>query len=157
VERFFMTIPEASSLVLQAGAYAKGGEIFILDMGNPVRIDDLARDLIRLSGLVPDIDVPIEYIGLRPGEKMKEELFLPNESIDRTEHMKINILSQIDNPELLHSEIENLKRIINDDETGLDSFMSELLSALTSYADDNGGPNCRLPEIPYDASLRAAL
>ena len=157
VERFFMTIPEASSLVLQAGAYAKGGEIFILDMGNPVRIDDLARDLIRLSGLVPDIDVPIEYIGLRPGEKMKEELFLPNESIDRTEHMKINILSQIDNPELLHSEIENLKRIINDDETGLDSFMSELLSALTSYAYDNGGPNCRLPEIPYDASLRAAL
>lgn len=157
VERFFMTIPEASSLVLQAGAYAKGGEIFILDMGKPVRIDDLARDLIRLSGLVPDIDVPIEYIGLRPGEKMKEELFLPNESIDRTEHMKINILSQIDNPELLYSEIENLKQIINDDETGLDSFMSELLSALTSYADDNGGPNCRLPEIPYDASLRAAL
>ena len=157
VERFFMTIPEASSLVLQAGAYAKGGEIFILDMGNPVRIDDLARDLIRLSGLVPNVDVPIEYIGLRPGEKMKEELFLPDESIDRTEHSKINILSQIDNPELLRYEIENLKRIINHDDTGLDLFMSQLLSALESQVNGQGAaPEGRLPEIPYDSSFRVA-
>lgn len=82
--RYFMTIPEAVSLVLQAGAYAKGGEIFILDMGEPVRIDDLARNMIRLSGLEPDLDILIEYTGLRPGEKLYEELLLKPEESDKT-------------------------------------------------------------------------
>src|SRR5690606_17476941 len=74
--RYFMTIPEASRLVLQAGAYATGGEIFILDMGEPVKIADLARDLIKLSGLEPDVDIMIEYTGIRTGEKLYEELLL---------------------------------------------------------------------------------
>jgi FlaA1/EpsC-like NDP-sugar epimerase len=69
-----MTIPEACQLILQAGAMGKGGEIFILDMGTPLKIDDMARDLIRLSGFEPDVDIKIEYVGLRPGEKLFEEL-----------------------------------------------------------------------------------
>ena len=82
--RYFMTIPEAVSLVLQAGAYAKDGEIFVLDMGEPVRIDDLARNMIRLSGFKPDVDIAIEYTGLRPGEKLYEELLLSEEGLEKT-------------------------------------------------------------------------
>ncbi|MDD4096322.1 MAG: nucleoside-diphosphate sugar epimerase/dehydratase [Oscillospiraceae bacterium] len=84
ITRYFMTIPEAARLVLQAGIFAKGGEIFILDMGDPVRIDDIARTLIRLSGFRPDVDIKIEYSGLRPGEKLYEELFLDEEQPDES-------------------------------------------------------------------------
>lgn len=92
--RYFMTIPEAAQLVIQAGALAKGGEVFVLDMGDPVKIDDLARDLIRLSGLEPDIDIKIEYTGLRPGEKLYEELLLAEEGLEKTAHKKIFIGKQ---------------------------------------------------------------
>ncbi len=94
--RYFMTIPEAVSLVLQAGAYAKGGEIFILDMGEPVRIADLARNLIRLSGYEPDKDIDIEYTGLRPGEKLFEELLMEEEGLSSTSNKLIFVGKQID-------------------------------------------------------------
>ncbi|MCR5168537.1 MAG: polysaccharide biosynthesis protein [Oscillospiraceae bacterium] len=89
--RYFMTIPEAVSLVLLAGTNAKGGEIFVLDMGSPVKIDTLARNLIRLSGLRPDVDIMIEYTGLRPGEKLYEEKLMAEEGIRKTENEKIHI------------------------------------------------------------------
>ena len=89
--RYFMTIPEAASLVLQSGAYAHGGEIFVLDMGDPVKIDDLARNLIRLSGLEPDKDIKIEYTGLRPGEKLYEEKLMSEEGLTRTPNGLIHI------------------------------------------------------------------
>lgn len=93
VTRYFMTIPEASQLILQAGAMGKGGETFILEMGTSVKIADMAKDLIRLSGFEPDKDIKIEYIGLRPGEKLYEELITEGEDIVPTEHKKIMVLS----------------------------------------------------------------
>ena len=89
--RYFMTIPEAVSLVLQAGAYANGGEIFVLDMGEPMKIDTLARNLIQLSGLRPDVDIMIEYTGLRPGEKLYEEKLMAEEGMKRTDNDLIHI------------------------------------------------------------------
>ena len=89
--RYFMTIPEASQLVMQAAAMGKGGEIFVLDMGEPVKIIDLAHDLIRLSGLVPDVDIKVEFTGMRPGEKLFEELGFNDEQMERTTHPKIHI------------------------------------------------------------------
>lgn len=91
VIRYFMTIPEAVSLVLQAGAYAKGGEIFVLDMGEPVRIDDLARNMIRLAGFEPDVDIMVEYTGLRPGEKLFEEILMAAEGMQKTPNNLIYI------------------------------------------------------------------
>jgi FlaA1/EpsC-like NDP-sugar epimerase len=93
--RYFMTIPEAVSLVLQAGTYAKGGEIFVLDMGSPVKIDSLARNMIRLSGLRPDVDIKIEYTGLRPGEKLYEEKLMSEEGMRTTPNELIHIGSPI--------------------------------------------------------------
>lgn len=83
--RYFMTIPEAVALVMESGAYARGGEIFVLDMGEPVRIDDVARKMIKLSGLVPDVDIKVEYTGLRPGEKLYEERLMDEEGLRKLE------------------------------------------------------------------------
>jgi FlaA1/EpsC-like NDP-sugar epimerase len=92
VTRYFMSIVEAAQLILQAGAMGSGGEIFILDMGRPVRIADMARDLMQLHGLEPDVDLPIQYVGLRPGEKLYEELITEGEGIVPTAHAKIRVL-----------------------------------------------------------------
>ena len=91
INRYFMLIPEAVSLVLQAGAYAKGGEIFVLDMGEPVKIDTLARNMIKLSGLRPDVDIKVEYTGLRPGEKLYEEKLMAEEGLKKTPNNLIHI------------------------------------------------------------------
>lgn len=91
--RYFMLIPEACQLILQAGAMGKGGEIFLLEMGEPVKIDNMARDLIRFSGFEPDVDIKIEYTGLRPGEKLYEELMTDHEDVVPTEHKKIMVLN----------------------------------------------------------------
>ncbi|WP_411169876.1 polysaccharide biosynthesis protein [Clostridium sp. MB05] len=91
ITRYFMLIPEAAQLVLQAGAFAKGGEIFVLDMGKPVKIYDLALDLIRLSGFTPEKDIKIEIVGLRPGEKLYEELLMAENKLSETKHEKIFI------------------------------------------------------------------
>jgi len=112
ITRYFMTIQEAAQLILQAGAMGKGGEIFILDMGKPMNILEMARDLIRLHGFEPERDIPIQFIGLRPGEKLYEELITKGEGIVSTEHEKILVLhgNRYD-PKILNSQIDELLEI----------------------------------------------
>ena len=110
--RYFMTIPEAVNLVLQAGTYAKGGEIFVLDMGSPVKIDTLARNLIKLSGFKPDVDIKIEYTGLRPGEKLFEEKLMSEEGMKKTPNELIHIGSPI--PFDVEKLLEQLAGIMKD-------------------------------------------
>jgi FlaA1/EpsC-like NDP-sugar epimerase len=116
--RYFMTIPEAASLVVQAGAIGGEGEIFVLDMGEPVRILDLARNMIRLSGKEPDRDVPIEFVGARPGEKLFEELWGADEEVRPTSHPKIHRVKRRGaDPEMLERELESLELLVEGGET----------------------------------------
>ena len=112
VTRYFMTIPEACQLILQACTMGIGSEIFLLDMGTSIKIDDMARDLIRLSGFEPDVDINIEYIGLRPGEKLYEELIIEGEGVVPTSHEKIMVLKGKDcNLPILNGKIDDLIQI----------------------------------------------
>ena len=126
--RYFMTIPEAVSLVLQAGAYAKGGEIFVLDMGEPVKIDDMARNLIKLSGYEPDVDIPIVYTGLRPGEKMFEECLKEEEGLQKTENDLIFIGKPIEfDQEEFFEHLKDLKKTAYEDDPQMKVVVKRLV------------------------------
>ena len=126
--RYFMTIPEAVSLVLQAGAYAKGGEIFVLDMGEPVRIDDMARNLIKLSGYEPDVDIPIVYTGLRPGEKLFEECLREEEGLQKTANKLIFIGKPIPfDEEEFFEQLADLKKTAYEDDPEMKAVVKKLI------------------------------
>lgn len=132
--RYFMTIPEAVSLVLQASYYAKGGEIFILDMGEPVRIDDMARNLIRLSGLTPDVDIKIVYTGLRPGEKLYEELLMDEEGMTKTRNDLIYIGHPIAmNDALFEKQLVQLNTICHSESDKIEEFVKEVVKTYHPY------------------------
>lgn len=127
--RYFMTIPEAVSLVLQAGTYARGGEIFVLDMGDPVKIDTLARNLIKLSGYKPDVDIKIEYTGLRPGEKLYEEKLMAEEGLQTTPNKLIHIAKPIPfDVEMFMKQVEVLAEASYTNSQNIKKIVSEIVS-----------------------------
>ena len=136
--RYFMTIPEAAQLVLQAMSYAKGGEIFVLDMGEPVKIYDLAVSLIKLSGYEPDVDIPIVFTGLRPGEKLYEELLMKEEGLQKTENKKIFIgePTQLDEKDILEK-LAKLKKLIENEETPIEEIKYTIQEVVPTYINKN--------------------
>jgi FlaA1/EpsC-like NDP-sugar epimerase len=149
-----MTIPEAAQLILQAGAIGSGGEIFVLKMGTPVRIDEMARDLIRMSGLKPDLDIEVKYIGLRPGEKLYEELITEGEGIQETQHEDIMVLN-CDNGSCLNEingQIEELVRLAEAcDAEGIRMALKRMVPEYSPWKDpqvESEPPaTCEFPEI----------
>jgi FlaA1/EpsC-like NDP-sugar epimerase len=142
--RFFMTIPEAAQLVLQSASMGEGGEIFVLDMGEPVKIVDLARDLITLSGFQPEVDIPIKFVGMRPGEKLYEELAIDGEDVARTTHPKIGIWQNI--PVDLADLIPIIERFLATcDEMDRDAVRAELKQIVPEFRMDAPAPPPRKP------------
>lgn len=134
ITRFFMTIPEAVQLVLQAITYAKGGEIFVLDMGEPVKIYDLAVSLIKLSGLQPDIDIPIKITGLRPGEKLYEEILMSEEGLKSTEHSKIFIAKPSSlTMEDVEKKLDILRETIKDENIKIEKIKTNMKKVVPTY------------------------
>lgn len=129
--RYFMTIPEAVSLVLQAGTYAHGGEIFVLDMGSPVKIDTLARNLIKLSGLKPDVDIKVEYSGLRPGEKLYEEKLMAEEGLKKTRNELIHIGCPI--PFEVETFLKELQTLMDMAYTNAEDIREKVAEVVTTY------------------------
>ena len=128
VIRYFMTIPEAVSLVLEAGAIAKGGEIFVLDMGKPVKIDDLAKNLIRLSGYEPGTDIEIVYTGLRPGEKLYEEMLMDEEGLTDTANEMIHVGKPLEfDSEVLRTKLDELYRAAYDETDRMKPLVADLV------------------------------
>lgn len=132
-----MTIPEAVQLVLQSGAYAEGGEIFVLDMGKPIKIYDLAWDLIKLSGFVPNKNIKIEIMGLRPGEKLYEELLMSGEGLTNTKHEKIFVVRPtFSDLTVMRERMKELKGIIEED--NMDELVSKI-GEIPTYCRKFGG------------------
>ena len=137
--RYFMTIPEAVSLVMLAGTYAHGGEIFVLDMGSPVKIDTLARNLIKLSGFKPDEDIKIEYTGLRPGEKLYEEKLMAEEGLQKTDNDLIHIGNPIKfDEELFLNRLENLMMAAYSNKKNIRDLVADMVS---TYHSEGKHPN----------------
>ena len=140
--RYFMTIPEAVSLVLQAGVYAHGGEIFVLDMGEPVKILDLAKNLIRLSGYKVGEDIEIEFTGLRPGEKLYEELLMDEEGLQETENKLIHIGKPIEIDEMkFYGQLKALKEESKNECSDIRSMIHEIVPTYVYQGKDNEGMN----------------
>ena len=142
ITRFFMTIPEAVSLVLQAMSYAKGGEIFVLDMGEPVKIYDLATNLIKLSGYEPNVDIEIKVTGLRPGEKLYEEILMAEEGLEATKHDKIHIAEPMDiDMERVQEKLDTLRNLMsttsNEESDKIKDTIKELVPTFKDGAELN--------------------
>ena len=137
ITRYFMTIPEACQLILQAGSMGNGGEIYILDMGTPIKIADMAQDLIRLSGFEPEVDIKIKYVGLRPGEKLTEELSTENELIIPTEHEKIMVLKGVEcNTDIVNGKVDELLACaLKQDREGINHTLKALLPDYTPFSE----------------------
>ncbi len=137
ITRYFMSIGEAARLVIQAGAMSKNGEVFLLDMGDPVRIRDLALQMIELSGLIPEKDIPLQFTGLRPGEKLYEELLIDPAQSQPTRHLRIYSSEEpIPESEALQKEIQLLSDAIS--KRDLNSALESMKRLVPEYDPDNG-------------------
>ena len=146
MERYFMSIPEASQLILQAGSLGLGGEVFILDMGDPIKIIDIANELIRLSGYEPELDISIKFTGTRPGEKKVEELSLPTERLDKTKHEKIFVLND---PDITKETLSNVISGIKELENGLSGRTANQVRTILSSILPEYKPNLASNEPVY--------